>query len=69
MGFIASPRDWLVRKWVAEGFASQEEVAQAYFDKLVSMDLLVRPAPHWNKLQRYVNNMKAFLTTGISVFA
>jgi hypothetical protein len=39
-------RGCLVRKWVAEGFASQEEVAEAYFDKLVSMNLLVPPAPH-----------------------
>lgn len=33
-------RDRLVRKWVAEGFVSQEQVAEAYFEKLVSSNLL-----------------------------
>ncbi|CAL4990940.1 unnamed protein product [Urochloa decumbens] len=33
-------RDWMVRKWIAEGFVSQEEAAEAYFDKLVSWNLL-----------------------------
>ncbi|CAN6382101.1 unnamed protein product [Urochloa humidicola] len=33
-------RDCLVRKWIAEGFVSQEEVAEAYFDKLASRNLL-----------------------------
>uniref|UniRef100_K3ZN19 Uncharacterized protein n=1 Tax=Setaria italica TaxID=4555 RepID=K3ZN19_SETIT len=32
----------LVRKWVAEGFVSQVEIAEAYFDKLVSRNLLER---------------------------
>ncbi|RCV38372.1 hypothetical protein SETIT_8G136800v2 [Setaria italica] len=32
----------LVRKWIAEGFVSQVEVAEGYFDKLVSRNLLQR---------------------------
>ncbi|XP_072146450.1 disease resistance protein Pik-1 [Setaria viridis] len=35
-------KGWLVRKWVAEGFVSQVEVAEAYFDKLFSRNLLQR---------------------------
>uniref|UniRef100_K3ZHT2 NB-ARC domain-containing protein n=3 Tax=Setaria italica TaxID=4555 RepID=K3ZHT2_SETIT len=33
-------KEWLVRKWIAEGFVSQVEVAEAYFDKLVYRNLL-----------------------------
>ncbi|KAK8448249.1 hypothetical protein SEVIR_8G249700v4 [Setaria viridis] len=32
----------MVRKWIAEGFVSQVEVAEAYFDKLFSRNLLQR---------------------------
>jgi hypothetical protein len=35
-------RGCLVRKWVAEGFASQVEIAYSYIDKLVSRNLLLR---------------------------
>ncbi|CAL4982597.1 unnamed protein product [Urochloa decumbens] len=31
----------LLRKWIAEGFVSQVEVAEAYFDKLASRNLLL----------------------------
>jgi hypothetical protein len=41
----------LVRKWVAEGFASQVEIAYSYLDKLVSRNLLLR------KLFLYVHPM------------
>jgi Leucine-rich repeat (LRR) protein len=33
-------RDCLVRMWIAEGFVWNEEVAEAYFDKFVCMNLL-----------------------------
>ncbi|CAL4986819.1 unnamed protein product [Urochloa decumbens] len=33
-------KECLVRKWIAEGFVSEVKVAEAYFDKLVSMNLL-----------------------------
>ncbi|CAO1940167.1 unnamed protein product [Urochloa humidicola] len=40
-------RGCLVRKWIAEGFVSQDEVAEAYIDKLVSRSLL-QPSGYHN---------------------
>ncbi|CAN6382102.1 unnamed protein product [Urochloa humidicola] len=40
-------RGCLVRKWIAEGFVSQDEVAETYIDKLVSRSLL-QPSGYYN---------------------
>ncbi|CAO1940445.1 unnamed protein product [Urochloa humidicola] len=39
-------RGSLVRKWIAEGFVSQDQAAEAYIDKLVSRSLLQQSAYH-----------------------
>ncbi|CAO2150412.1 unnamed protein product [Urochloa humidicola] len=53
-------RDCLVRKWTAEGFVSQEEVAEAYFDKLASRNLL-QPVLEEEDTYRVHPMMLAFL--------
>ncbi|CAN6226791.1 unnamed protein product [Urochloa humidicola] len=53
-------RGSLVTKWIAEGFAWQEEVAEAFFDKLVSRNLL-QPVPLWSSIYTVHPIMLAFL--------
>ncbi|TKW02571.1 hypothetical protein SEVIR_8G249881v4 [Setaria viridis] len=53
-------RDCLVRKWIAERFVSQQEVSEAYFDKLVSRNLL-QPVPKYQSFYIVHPIMLAFL--------